>query len=185
MDKNEHQRVSKFISLVLRHQPSKIGVAELEPGGYVPVEALLAGLQRHGCRVDRTVLDEVVRENGKQRFSYDQTGTRIRCNQGHSVPVDLGLEPATPPEWLFHGTVAEAVELIRQEGLKKMRRHAVHLSPDVETATIVGRRRGKPIILTIAAGRMHADGFVFYRSDNGVWLVDEVPPTYLVDQELR
>jgi putative RNA 2'-phosphotransferase len=178
-DEKDKTRLSKLLSLILRHEPAKIGLAELEPGGYVPVAALLAGLERLGLAATRADLDIVVAESDKQRFSYDETGTRIRCNQGHSVPVDLQLSPAIPPAILYHGTPEKSVETIRQEGLQKMARHAVHLSPDVPTATAVGSRRGRPVILRIDAARMHADGHVFYRSANGVWLVDGVPPDYI------
>lgn len=179
MSRDRNTQVSKLLSLILRHEPGKIGLTELEPGGYVSVETLLAGLPRHGVRLTREELEAIVAASDKQRFSFDATGTRIRCNQGHSVPVDLQLSPDVPPETLFHGTPEKSVDAILREGLKKMARHAVHLSPDAETATRVGSRRGSPVILTVASGQMHADGFVFYRSENGVWLVDSVPARYL------
>lgn len=178
-DERERIRVGKLISLILRHEPGKIGLAELEPGGYVPIATLLSGLEGLGVHLTRENLDELVRESDKMRYSYDPGGTRIRCNQGHSVPVDLGLRPETPPELLYHGTPERFVEGIRREGLQKMARHAVHLSPDEATAVSVGQRRGRPVILRIDAARMHADGHVFHRSENGVWLVDSVPPTYI------
>ena len=114
-----------------------------------------------------------------KRFAFDESGTRIRASQGHSVVVDLGLEAETPPETLYHGTHPGALDAILADGLEKMNRHAVHLSPDVETATRVGARRGKPVILRIDARRMAEDGHVFTRSDNGVWLVERVPAGYL------
>ncbi len=167
------------MSLVLRHEPQKIGVKRLEPGGFVGVDQLLAGLARNGFQVTLTDLERIGRESDKQRFSFDESGKRIRCNQGHSVPVDLELEAAVPPEILYHGTVAVALEAIRKDGLHKMKRHAVHLSLDHETATKVGSGRGKPIILAIRASEMQQAGHVFYRSENGVWLVDEVPPSFI------
>lgn len=167
-----------MISLILRHEPERIGV-ELQPGGYVFVSDLLAGLARQGTGITREDLDRLVRESDKQRFSFDASGERIRANQGHSVEVDLQLEPRQPPEVLFHGTTARALEGIRRDGLRKMKRHAVHLSPDVETAIRVGGRRGKPLVLRIQSGRMHAEGHVFYCSENGVWLTDEVPPAFI------
>jgi putative RNA 2'-phosphotransferase len=175
----DSKRLSKFLSLVLRHEPKKIGIQALEPGGYVPVETLLAGLKRHGFEATREDLDRVVGENEKQRFSFDATGTRIRCNQGHSVPVDLQLSPAIPPAVLYHGTPDTSVDAILASGLAKMARHAVHLSEDIPTATIVGRRRGKATVLRIDAAKMVEDGFVFYRSENGVWLVEAVPAPYI------
>lgn len=179
MSRDKNTQVSKLLSLILRHEPSKIGLAELEPGGYVPVAVLLTGLARQGVNLTREELEAIVAGSDKQRFSFDATGTRIRCNQGHSVPVDLQLSPAIPPQILYHGTPERSIEAIRKTGLQKMARHAVHLSPDHETADKVGSRRGRPVILTIAAGRMHEDGHVFYKSENDVWLVDEVPAKYI------
>ena len=167
-DGGKQKKISKFMSLVLRHEPALIGIDALEPGGFVPVETLLGGMRGKGISITRDELEEVVKSNEKQRFSFDHTGTKIRCNQGHSVPVDLELTPATPPDFLFHGTPAANLDAIREGGLRRMQRHAVHLSPDAETATIVGRRRGKPVALKIEAGRMHREGHTFYRSTNGV-----------------
>jgi putative RNA 2'-phosphotransferase len=121
----------------------------------------------------------VVEGNDKQRFAFDETGTKIRANQGHSIEVDLELEPQTPPAHLFHGTGAQNRERLEREGLNKMRRHHVHLSPDLETAIKVGSRHGKPLVFLVDTGRMSADGHIFYRSANGVWLTDAVPPSYL------
>ncbi|MDX1933075.1 MAG: RNA 2'-phosphotransferase [Capsulimonadales bacterium] len=176
---NEHLvRTSKYLSKHLRHQPERIGLT-LEPGGWVGVDDLLAACARNGFLLTREQLDEIVRENDKQRFAFDATGTKIRANQGHSVEVDLELSPAEPPEVLYHGTGAGSVEAIRREGLKKMRRHHVHLSADRETAERVGRRHGRPVVFRVDAAAMHAAGHVFYRSDNGVWLTEHVPPEFL------
>lgn len=178
MNEKQLVRVSKRLSLHLRHAPGKIGLV-LGPGGWVAVDELLDALARHGHRVSREELAEVVARNDKKRFAFDDTGTMIRANQGHSVPVDLGLPEAVPPDVLFHGTVAAALPAIRREGLRPMRRHHVHLSPDEPTATRVGARRGKPVVLRVDAARMAGDGHRFFRSDNGVWLVAAVPPEYL------
>lgn len=167
------KKISKFLSLVLRHEPWRAGV-ELEPGGWVPVDSVLAA-----ANVSRETLERVVAESDKQRFSIDESGTRIRANQGHSVEVDLRLEPKIPPDVLFHGTHPGAVEAIRVEGLKRMSRHAVHLSPDEATAERVGARRGKPVILRVDARAMAADGTTFYLSENGVWLTESVPPQFI------
>jgi putative RNA 2'-phosphotransferase len=121
----------------------------------------------------------VVRTNDKQRFAYSADGNRIRANQGHSLPIDLGLVPVEPPELLYHGTVLRFLDAIRRDGLVKGKRHHVHLSPDPQTATNVGQRRGQPIVLAIEAGRMFRDGHAFYRSENGVWLTDAVPAAYV------
>lgn len=173
-----HVRISKLLSLYLRHQPQALGLT-LEPGGYVPVDALLAGLAREGLPLTREQLAEVVARSDKQRFAFDETGARIRANQGHSAPVDLQLAPAAPPPRLYHGTVAAALPAIRDSGLRPMARHHVHLSPDEDTARRVGQRRGRALILVIDAAAMHRDGLIFYRSQNGVWLTDAVPPRYL------
>lgn len=171
-------RISKFLSKHLRHEPEALGLT-LGPGGWVEVEDLLAGCARHGMRITRAELDEVVANNSKQRFSFDETGTRIRANQGHSVEVDLELQPQEPPAVLYHGTGHRTADAIEKDGLLKMKRHHVHLSGDVPTARAVGARHGKPVIFAVDAARMHAEGHVFYRSDNGVWLVDQVPPGFL------
>ena len=134
---------------------------------------------RHSFPITRAELDEVVARNTKRRYSYDPTGTLIRANQGHSVVVDLRLEPVTPPKVLYHGTGERSVETIMREGLRKMARHHVHLSPDVPTARAVGARHGRPTVLAVDAAAMQRDGHTFYLSENGVWLVDHVPAAYL------
>lgn len=166
------------MSYVLRHAPQSAGL-QLDEQGWVDVDALIAAL-----KLDRAVLDEVVSSNDKQRFAIEigpDGRDRIRASQGHSVPIDLALDQITPPETLFHGTSQRSVESIRREGLKRGKRHHVHLSKDRETATIVGRRRGpeRVAILSIDSGRMARDGFAFYRSANGVWLTDYVPSEYI------
>lgn len=178
MDEARLVRMSKYLSRHLRHQPRRIGLA-LAPGGWVEVDALLAACDAHGMLITRAELDEIVARNNKQRFAFDETGTRIRANQGHSVPVDLELEPLEPPLVLYHGTGAGAVPAILREGLRKMARHHVHLSPDVPTAIAVGRRHGRPVVFAVDAAAMRAAGFTFHRSANGVWLIDRVPPEYL------
>lgn len=170
--------ISKFLSKHLRHEPEALGLV-LDPGGWVVVKDLLAGATGIGFPITVEELNQVVAENDKQRFAFDVTGSKIRANQGHSTEVDLQLAEVEPPERLYHGTVAKYVDAIRTDGLKKMNRHDVHLSKDVETATKVGARRGKPVILVIESGRMAADGYTFRRSANGVWLTDHVPPHYV------
>lgn len=178
MDPKQVIRVSKFLSKHLRHAPEKLGLT-LSPGGWVGVDDLLAGCARAGFPISPAELKEVVAKNDKQRFAFDESGTLLRANQGHSTPVDLQLEPATPPDVLYHGTPEKSVEQILRTGLKKMARHHVHLSPTVPTAQAVGARRGRPVILAVDAAGMARDGHTFYCSANGVWLVDEVPPQYL------
>jgi putative RNA 2'-phosphotransferase len=171
-------RVSKFLSKHLRHQPERIGIV-VATGGWVDVAALLDACAKSGVAISRAELDEVVASNDKQRFSFDQTGRRIRANQGHTIDVDLELEPSEPPEILFHGTGERSVPAIRTSGLLKLSRHHVHLSVDVETARKVGARHGRPVVLTVFARAMRTAGFEFFLSANGVWLVDHVPPGFL------
>lgn len=175
---NPFVKTSKFLSLVLRHEPSKIGLT-LDAAGWVAVDELLAACATHGINLDREMLETVVRQNDKQRFSFSEEGTRIRANQGHSVEIELGYAPATPPELLYHGTATHFLASIRQQGLLKGARHHVHLSADVETATRVGQRHGQPVVLTVRAAAMTEVGFTFYLSANGVWLTEHVPASYL------
>ena len=175
-DERRTVKVSKYLSKHLRHQPERIGLT-LDEAGWVEIDELIAACAAHGFRVTRDELDHVVAANDKKRFAID--GTRIRASQGHSVEVDLGLESAVPPSYLYHGTVARSLDAIRAEGLRPMNRHDVHLSADRETATRVGARRGRPVVLSVDAGAMHRDGHVFHLSANGVWLTKSVPPRYL------
>jgi putative RNA 2'-phosphotransferase len=172
MDDRRLVKVSKYLSRHLRHDPQRLGI-ELDEQGWVDVDVLLAALERQRFSLTREELEEVVARNDKQRYAIRDG--RIRANQGHTVDVDLGLEPVEPPAELFHGTAEGYVDAIREEGLKAMARHAVHLSPDYATAVRVGSRRGRPVVLVVAAGRMAADGHEFFRSENGVWLTDHVP----------
>jgi putative RNA 2'-phosphotransferase len=165
------KQLSHQLSYLLRHAPHRVGLT-LEPGGWVPLSPVLAHLH-----VTREQVARVVAASDKQRFSLE--GERIRANQGHSVPVDLELLPTTPPAVLYHGTFPAALPAIRAAGLKAMNRHHVHLSPDTATATKVGARRGSPVVLIIRAGQMHAAGYLFYVSANGVWLTEHVPPEFV------
>ena len=171
-------RTSKFLSLVLRHQPQKIGIV-LDDAGWTDVNALLSALTAHGHAMSRAQLDELVAGSDKQRYALSPDGERIRANQGHSVDVELDLPQVAPPARLYHGTVAEFLGSIREKGLIKGARHHVHMSADLETATKVGGRRGKPVILTVRAEAMADAGHAFFRSANGVWLTDHVPPEFL------
>ncbi len=143
------------------------------------IDVLLEAVARHRFPMTRDELDQVVARNNKQRFSFDPTGTLIRANQGHSVEVDLQLDPVVPPPVLYHGTGERSVDIIMREGLARMSRHHVHLSADPDTARTVGARHGRPVILAVDAAAMHQAGHLFYRSTNGVWLVEHVPPRYL------
>jgi putative RNA 2'-phosphotransferase len=178
MNEKQLVRVSKFLSKHLRHTPEEIGL-ELEVGGWVTVEKLLEGCRKANFLITRAELDQVVADNSKQRFAFDETGTKIRANQGHSVDVDLQLMPTPPPAVLYHGTATRFLADILRDGLRKMARHHVHLSVDVPTATNVGQRHGKPTILLVDATAMAQAGYLFYVSANGVWLTDEIPPQFL------
>jgi putative RNA 2'-phosphotransferase len=178
MTPKDRVRISKFLSKHLRHDPAGIGLT-LEEGGWVAVEDLLAGCRKAGVPLYPADLEEIVATSDKKRFAFDETGTRIRANQGHSVEVDLHLEPIQPPEILFHGTADRYLAAILAEGLRKMQRHHVHLSADMETASRVGVRHGRLVVLSVDAAGMARDGHVFFVSANGVWLTDAVPPAYL------
>lgn len=178
MNNSRLVKISKYLSKNLRHTPEKIGIS-LAEGGWVSVDELLKASQKNGFLFTRAELDEVVAKNDKKRFSFDATGTLIRANQGHSVEVDLLLTPTLPPDVLYHGTGANAVASILQNGLCKMSRHHVHLSTDISTARKVGTRHGKPVVFLVDAAAMHKQDYEFYCSENGVWLVDYVPPKYL------
>lgn len=172
-------KLSKFLSLVLRHRPEVIGM-ELDTEGWLDIESLIANANARGTKITLVELHEVLATNDKQRFSLSEDGLRVRANQGHSVrEVDLKLTPVEPLDKLFHGTVEPFLASIQAQGLLKRSRNHVHLSADEATARKVGQRRGKPVILTIEAGRMHAAGHQFYLSSNGVWLTDSVPAQFI------
>jgi putative RNA 2'-phosphotransferase len=170
--------LSKFLAKHLRHTPEALGL-QLQPGGWVSVDDFLAASERVGFTITYDELIECIETNDKKRFSFDDTGDLMRANQGHSVEVDLQLEEKEPPDVLFHGTVERFLASIMAEGLKKGKRHHVHLSKDTETARKVGARRGKPIILQVDAGKLYGQGYKFFLSVNGVWLTDTVPANFL------
>ncbi|QDG50043.1 RNA 2'-phosphotransferase [Persicimonas caeni] len=176
--KRNLKKYSKFLSYILRHRPDELGL-EMSRSGWVSVPALLEGLAERDGSWSREVLEQVVRENDKQRFEFDDTGHLIRARQGHTVDVDLGYDPTEPPELLYHGTVPKFLDAIVAEGLEPKERHHVHLSHDIKTAMQVGNRRGKPVILVIEAREMWDDGHEFFCTPNDVWLVESVPPEYL------
>lgn len=172
--------ISRFLSLVLRHKPETAGI-ELDPQGWVDVKILIQRINEHGIQLNREMLDHIVATNPKKRFAYNENCDRIRASQGHSVEVDLGYVAQKPPDILYHGTGEKWVESILKTGLEKKSRSHVHLSADHETAKIVGSRHGKPFIFLIRADEMHAAGFQFFLSENGVWLTDKVPVNYISD----
>ncbi len=151
----------------------------MDAHGWANVDELLTGAQRAYIHLTREVLEEVVRENDKQRFAFSADGTKIRANQGHSIAVDLQLVPQTPPDILFHGTAKKFLPSIQRDGLKPRQRNHVHLSWNEDTAQRVGARHGEPVVLPVRAGDMHRRGFLFFLSANGVWLTERVPVEYL------
>jgi putative RNA 2'-phosphotransferase len=178
MNPKKVTKISKYLSYHLRHKPEEIGLT-LETGGWVAVDQLLKAAEKHDFPISREELNYVVENSDKKRFSFDETGSKIRANQGHSVTIDLELKPITPPDILYHGTGEKYLTTILEQGLLKMSRHHVHLSADLETAKKVGQRKGKVVIFTIDAKKMRENNYQFFCSDNGVWLVDHVPPEYL------
>lgn len=170
---------SKFISLILRHKPEVINIT-LDEHGFANVDEMIAGINQSGkYKINRNMLDEIVKTDEKKRYSYNENHTLIRANQGHSIPVDVELEEVNPPEFLYHGTGKKFMESIDKQGLVPKSRLYVHLSQDEETADKVGRRHGKPVIYIVSARNMKHDGYMFYRSVNGVYLTKEVPAKYL------
>lgn len=163
--------ISKFLSYVLRHKPGAIGIT-LDPEGWADIEELIA---KASVPITHELLKEVVETNDKKRFAISEDALSIRANQGHSIEVNLGLEPIEPPEHLYHGTATRFLDSIKQDGLLPQNRQYVHLSADHDTAISVGKRHGRPVVLTIPALRMHQHGHQFFRAKNGVWLTKEVP----------
>ncbi len=172
---------SKFISLILRHKPETIGIT-LDEHGWADVQALIDGVSRtHTLTME--MLEEIVRTDNKQRYSFSEDRTRIRANQGHSIPVDVELKQCDPPAVLYHGTGEKSVSAILEEGLRPQTRLYVHLSKDTETAVKVGSRHGKPVVFAVDSRKMAEDGYAFYLSVNGVWLTKRVPAAYLTRLE--
>lgn len=174
------KETSKFMSLILRHKPETIGIS-LDEHGWADVDELIAGISRTH-EFNRDMLEEIVRTDEKQRYSFNEDKTLIRANQGHSIPVDVELDEVEPPEELWHGTGEKYVSSIDEQGLIPKSRLYVHLSKDKETAVKVGKRHGKPVLYVVKAGEMCKDGYKFYLSKNGVWLTKEVPVKYLRKQ---
>lgn len=178
----ESDRLSKFISLILRHKPETIGIT-LDEHGWADVKELINGINSSGRQLDMETLEEIVKTDEKGRYSFSEDRRLIRANQGHSIPVDIELDEAVPPEILYHGTAMRFLDSIMKEGLKPMSRLYVHLSRDVETAKKVGRRHGNPVVLKIRSGEMNKDGIRFYLSSNEIWLVKNVPRKYIEIEE--
>ena len=171
-------QISKFLSLVLRHQPQTIGI-QLDRNGWANIDELLEKANNYGIHVDRETLNHIVETNSKKRFAFNDSLDKIRASQGHSIEIELGYTSQKPPELLYHGTGEKSVQSILDTGLQKRKRQHVHLSSDTETAIKVGQRHGKPFVFKVLAEQMYNDNFQFFLSDNGVWLTDNVPTKYL------
>lgn len=179
MNEQQKKSKSKFLSYVLRHHPELINLA-LDENGWANVDELIAKSKRDSYEgIIFEELDEIVQTNAKKRFAFNEDKTKIRASQGHSIDINLALIPQQPPEFLYHGTAQSNIKSILEKGIEKRSRQHVHLSQDKETATNVGMRHGKPIILTIRTQKMFEDGIEFYLSDNQVWLTDHVDPKYI------
>jgi putative RNA 2'-phosphotransferase len=181
MEKNL-KSTSRFLSLVLRHKPEEIGL-QLDENGWASVDELIEKVNAKGNNVDIDLLNEIVETNDKKRFAFNDDKTKIRASQGHSIEIDLALQPIAPPDVLYHGTATRFVESILKEGLIKQQRQHVHLSEKLETATAVGARHGKPTILIVDAKQMYEDGFLFYKSENNVFLTDCVGVKYIMNNQ--
>ena len=180
MTSKEEFKISKILSYVLRHRPDELGLI-LDENGYVGVDELINQFNAYNqIQLTLEKLKQVVANNDKQRFAFSEDGSQIRASQGHSVKIDLGYQAQVPPALLYHGTAAANLPSIRKTGLVKRSRHHVHLSLDTATAKNVGSRHGSPVVLPIKALEMHQDGRLFYQSDNGVWLTDEIPVQYII-----
>jgi putative RNA 2'-phosphotransferase len=178
----ENTRISKFLSLVLRHQPDAIHI-QLDEQGWTDVDVLIRQLNHHNFRISFEELKYVVASNSKKRFAFNEDCTKIRANQGHSVDVELGYEAQEPPEVLYHGTAGRFLESIMKTGLQKQARHHVHLTADPQTTVSVGQRYGKAVVLRIRALEMFKKGHAFYLADNNVWLTGHVPAEYIQETE--
>ena len=178
--KNNDTKLSRYISYILRHCPEEVGIS-LDREGWADTRALIEGICAKGHTIDIKTLERIVREDSKQRYSFSPDKSRIRANQGHSIPVEVEMRTAEPPARLYHGTSEKALDSIKQNGILKMNRLYVHLSGDTETAFKVGSRHGKPVVLVVDTAAMSADGYVFKISENGVWQSEEIPWKYVTE----
>ncbi|MDR2913954.1 MAG: RNA 2'-phosphotransferase [Tannerella sp.] len=178
MNETDKKRIGKFLSLVLRHSPETIGI-ELDENGWADVDELRKKCAKHRYVFTIAQLEEIVATNNKKRYAFSEDNTKIRANQGHSIDINLELNPVEPPGYLYHGTATRFLSSIREKGILKGNRRHVHLSSDKDTAVNVGSRHGKPVVLTVMSGKMYDDGIEFYCSDNGIWLTDYVDMKYV------
>ncbi|WP_159023131.1 RNA 2'-phosphotransferase [Formosa sp. L2A11] len=178
ISEKEQTHISKFLSLVLRHKPETIGI-KLDQNGWIEINELINKSSKYGVNFDRDTLNHIVATNSKKRFAFNDKQDKIRASQGHSIAIQLGYKNQKPPEILFHGTAEKSLQSILEKGLKKQDRQHVHLSSNIETATKVGQRHGKPYVFLVLAEQMYKDNFEFFLSENGVWLTNNVPKKYL------
>lgn len=178
MTEREQRKISKFLSLILRHKPEIAGIT-LDRQGWADTQELLAKTPSKGFRISLEQLKEVVKNNDKKRFAFSEDFSRIRASQGHSIPIDLDLQQVEPPDILYHGTAVSNLPSIREQGIHKRSRQYVHLSVDIPSAIKVGSRHGKPVALEIRAGEMHKQGNSFFLSENGIWLTEQIPPEFI------
>lgn len=178
MDIETLKNKSRFLSLILRHKPEIID-SQLDNEGWLNVNELIEKSNKHGESLDFDMLEYIVNNSDKQRFTFNNDKSKIRANQGHSIEVELDLQEKIPPTILYHGTVDKFVDSIRNSGIEKRSRNHVHLSAETETAIKVGSRKGTPVILTVNSGQMYKDGYKFYQSKNDVWLIEFVPKEYI------
>ncbi|PDZ55727.1 RNA--NAD 2'-phosphotransferase [Bacillus cereus] len=175
---NKNGKLSVFISLILRHKPDAINI-KLDEFGYANVGELIDGVNKSGRHIDFDILQQIVQQDKKDRYSFNEDKTLIRANQGHSIDVAVSLTEVIPPQYLYHGTATRFAESIMMHGINKMSRLHVHLSDNKETALQVGKRHGMPVFLTIDALKMYKDGYKFYLSKNNVFLTEFVPSEYI------
>lgn len=176
----KYVKLSRFLCFVLRHHPEKIDI-QIDKKGWCDIDLLINKANTSGKHINRKILNELVQFDSKQRYSISEDKKMIRCNQGHSINVDMEFKTLKPPDTLYHGTVERFLSDIIENGIKKMSRQYVHLSSEVNTATSVGKRRGEPVIISIDSKKMNENGILFYLSDNGVWLCEYVSPEYIVE----
>lgn len=171
---------SKFLSYVLRHHPEEIGL-KIDENGWALVEELVEKARKYGKNIDEKLLKRVIKRGSKQRFIFSEDQQYIRATYGHSINVDLQLNPKTPPEVLFHGTAEKNLSSIIENGLNAQSRNFVHLSIAESDAYEVGSRHGTVVVLAIESGIMDNEGYIFYQSESepGIWLTNRIPPQFL------
>ena len=178
MNEKERINLSKFLAYILRHNPSAVGIS-LDERGWADVDELIKGINATGRSIDRDLLEQIVREDKKGRYSFNEDKSKIRANQGHSVSVEVEMDERVPPDILYHGTAKRFLESIKEHGILRRSRNFVHLSGDIKTAFVTGSRHGEPVVLAIGTKEMAAEGYRFYLSANGVWQSSDIPWKYV------